>query len=151
MQTIKIEMSAYLELVPIIRNAIENIAYMFDFNDKEAYEIKTVIDEICNNAIEHGNNGKDTNIIVECKFDKQFVEFTIKDSGSPHFDVEKALKEGQRLIEEEAQKPVLDTIRRNRGLILVKNYVDKLDIKSDPNCTVVNVVKKSSHKPQEQL
>jgi anti-sigma regulatory factor (Ser/Thr protein kinase) len=149
MQMIRIEMPPHIEMVPIVRNAIENFACMFNFDAKEAYEIKTVIDEICNNAIEHGNKGKDTNIVVECNFAMHFAEFTIKDSGSSNFNVEEALKEGQRLMEEEARKPVLDVVRRNRGLMLVKNYVDKLDIKSDPNGTVVNMVKKSSNKPKE--
>jgi len=46
-------------------------------------------------------------------------------------------------MEEEAQKPILDTIRRKRGLMIVKKYVDKMDIQTDSDGTVVSMVKKS--------
>ena len=143
MQEIKITMSAYFGFVPGIRTGIGRVAVNFGFNDKEVYEIETVIDEICNNAIEHGSKGKDNTVNLECKFDTRFIEITVKDSGSPKFKVEEILKEGQRLMEEEAQKPILDTIRRKRGLMIVKKYVDKMDIQTDSDGTVVSMVKKS--------
>jgi anti-sigma regulatory factor (Ser/Thr protein kinase) len=46
-------------------------------------------------------------------------------------------------MEEEARKPILDTIRRKRGLMIVKKYVDKMEIKSNADGTVVSMVKKS--------
>jgi anti-sigma regulatory factor (Ser/Thr protein kinase) len=143
MQEFKFEMPANLEFVPAIRVAIQSIAFIFGFNDKEAYEIEFVVDEICNNAIEHGSKGKDNTITMECKFDKQYVEIIVKDSGSPHFKVDEILKEGQRLMEEESVKLKLDLFRRKRGLIIVQKYVDKLDISSSPDGTIVKIVKKS--------
>jgi anti-sigma regulatory factor (Ser/Thr protein kinase) len=121
---------------------MSRIAGSIGFNDKEMYEIETVTDEICTNAIEHGSKGTDKNITVECKFDSQYMEIVVKDSGSPQFNVQEALKEGKRLMEEESAKPTLDTIRRQRGLMIVKNYVDTLDITSHLNGTVVKMVKK---------
>jgi anti-sigma regulatory factor (Ser/Thr protein kinase) len=136
-------MSAYFGFVPGIRTGIGRIAVNFGFNDKEVYEIETVIDEICNNAIEHGSKGQDKTVTLECKFDKRYIEIVVQDSGAPQFDVEEVLKEGQKLMEEEAAKPILDTIRRKRGLVIVKNFVDKMDIESKSDGTVVNIVKKS--------
>jgi anti-sigma regulatory factor (Ser/Thr protein kinase) len=143
MQEFKFEMPANLEFVPVIRVAIQSIAFIFGFNDKEAYEIEFVVDEICNNAIEHGSKGKGNVITMECKFDKQYVEINFKDSGSPHFKVDEILEEGQRLMEEESVTLKLDLFRRKRGLIIVQKYVDKLDISSSPDGTVVKIVKKS--------
>jgi len=143
MQEFKFEFPANLEFVPIIRVALQNIAFIFGFNDKEAYEIEFVVDEICNNAIEHGSKGKDKTITMECKFDKQYVEIMVKDSGSPQFKVDEILKEGWRLMEEEAEKQTLNIFRRKRGLIIVQKYADKLDITSNPNGTIVKIVKKS--------
>ncbi len=143
MQEIKITMSAYFGFVPGIRTGIGRVAVNFGFNDKEVYEIETVIDEICNNAIEHGSKGKNNTVNLEIKFDKRFIEINVKDSGSPQFNVEEVLKEGERLMKEEAQKPILDTIRRQRGLMIVKKYVDEMDIKTNTDGTVVSMVKRS--------
>jgi anti-sigma regulatory factor (Ser/Thr protein kinase) len=141
-QELRITMSAYFGFVPGIRTGIGRIAINFGFNDKEVYEIETVIDEICNNAIEHGSKGKDKAVTLECRFDTRYIEIVVEDSGAPQFDVDAVLKEGQRLMEEEAAKPILDTIRRKRGLLIVKNFVDKMDITSKSDGTVVNIVKK---------
>ena len=143
MQEFKFEMPANVEFVPVVRVAIQSIAFIFGFNDKEAYEIEFVVDEICNNAIEHGSKGKNNTITIECKFDKRHIEIIVKDSGSPQFKVDEILKEGRRLMDEEAEKQIVDIFRRKRGLIIVQKYVDKLDITSNPNGTVVKIVKKS--------
>jgi anti-sigma regulatory factor (Ser/Thr protein kinase) len=164
MQEITFEMPAYMGFVPGLRTAMSRIAGTIGFNDKEMYEIETVTDEICSNAIEHGSQGKDKHITVECKFDTKYMEIIIKDSGSPQFNVEKAFKEGQRLMEEETakpildtirrqrglMKPILDTIRRQRGLMIVKSYVDALDITSHPHGTIVRMVKKSNNKTSQK-
>jgi anti-sigma regulatory factor (Ser/Thr protein kinase) len=143
MQEFKFEMPANVEFVPVVRVAMQSIAHIFGFNDKEAYEIEFAVDEICNNAIEHGSKGKDNTITMECKFDKRYIEIIVKDSGSPQFNVEEILNEGRRLMEEEAEKLKLDIFRRKRGLIIVQKYVDKLDITSNPTGTIVKMVKKS--------
>jgi anti-sigma regulatory factor (Ser/Thr protein kinase) len=137
----RFEIPAYIEFVPMIRANIENIAYLFSFNDKDAYGLKLAVDEICNNAIEHGSKGEDKKIIIECQFDNKVATIIVKDSGSPEFNVEEVLREGQKLMEEEAMKTKLDTIRRKRGLIIVQQYVDTLDIISNPYGTRVKMVK----------
>ena len=141
-QEIRFEIPAYVEFVPGLRTAMSRIAGVIGFNNKEMYEIETVTDEICTNAIEHGSKGPDKHITIECKFDNKYMEIVVKDSGSPHFNVENAFKEGKRLMDEEAAKPLLDTIRRQRGLMIVKSYVDTLDITSHSNGTVVKMVKR---------
>ena len=142
---ITFEMPAYMGFVPGIRTALSSLAGIIGFNNKEKYEIETVTDEICTNAIEHGSKGKDNHITVACKFDRKYMEITVKDSGAPQFNADKVLQEGQRLMEEEAAKPILDTIRRKRGLMIVKSYVDVLDIISNPDGTIVKMVKKSNN------
>ena len=146
MQELKITMSAYFGFVPGIRTGVGRIAVNFGFNDKEVYEIETVIDEICNNAIENGSKGTDKTVTLECRFDTRYIEIIVQDSGAPQFNVEEVLKEGQKLMEEEAAKPILDTIRRKRGLVIVKNFVDKMDIEAKSDGTVVNIVKRSKAK-----
>jgi anti-sigma regulatory factor (Ser/Thr protein kinase) len=143
MKEISIKMSAYLGFIPGVRSAIGRIAYNFGFDDKETYEIETIIDEICTNAVEHGSKGQEKDITVDCKFDKNAVEINIRDSGSPSFKVNEVLTECERLMKEEAEKTKLETIRRGRGLMIVKNFVDKFDISSNTGGTSVHILKKS--------
>ncbi len=150
MQEIRFEMPAYLGFVQGVRTAMSRIAGCIGFSDKEMYEIETVTDEICTNAIEHGSKGTDRNITIECKFHSKYMEIVVKDSGSTQFNVEEAFKEGKRLMEEEAAKPTLETIRRQRGLMIVKSYVDTLDITSHINGTVVKMVKKSRNNTSQE-
>jgi anti-sigma regulatory factor (Ser/Thr protein kinase) len=82
---------------------------------------------------------------VDCKFDNNVIEIQIRDSGSPSFKVNEVLTECDRLMKEEAEKIKLDTIRRGRGLMIVKNFVDKFDISSNTDGTLVQL--KKSHKP----
>jgi|WetSurMetagenome_2_1015567.scaffolds.fasta_scaffold387257_1 anti-sigma regulatory factor (Ser/Thr protein kinase) len=144
MKEISFRMSAYLGFVPGVRSAIGRIAYNFGFDDRESYEIETIIDEICSNAIEHGSHGQDKDVVVDCRFDMNVVEISIRDSGSPSFKVKEVLTECERLMKEEAEKIKLDTIRRGRGLMIVKNYVDKFDISANSDGTLVQL--KKSHR-----
>jgi anti-sigma regulatory factor (Ser/Thr protein kinase) len=130
----------YEGFIPEIRTVIGHIARDFGFNDQEAYEIVLVIDEVCNNALEHGSKGKYKNVSLECKFDKQEVEITVKDSGSHQFNVEEALKHNQELMEERTAKPMLE---RGLGLVIVQKCVDSLKIVSSSLGTEVKMVKKS--------
>lgn len=143
MKEITITMSAYLGFLPGVRTAIGRIAYNFGFDDTESYEIETIIDEICSNAIEHGSKGGNKDVTVDCKFDKKVVEISIRDSGSPSFKVKEVMTECERLMAEEAEKIRLETIRRGRGLMIVKNFVDKFDISSSSDGTLVHILKKS--------
>ncbi|MCI0522977.1 MAG: hypothetical protein L0Y37_04890, partial [Bacteroidales bacterium] len=59
------------------------------------------------------------------------------------FDPQKVLKEVKRLMEEEVAKPELDVIRRQRGLLIVQHFADKLDITSSPTGTTVKIQKKA--------
>jgi len=140
MEKINFEVLAYEGFVPEMRTLIGHIARDFGFSDQEAYEIVLVIDEVCNNAIEHGSKGRYKNVNLECKFDKQEVEISVQDSGSPQFNVEEALKHDQELMEERTAKPMLE---RGLGLIIVQKCVNSLNIISSPHGTEVKMVKKS--------
>ena len=139
MEKINFIVPAYEGFIPEIRTVIGRIARDFGFNDNEAYEIILAIDEVCNNAIEHGSRGRYKHVNLECKFDKQEVEITVRDSGSPQFNVAEALKHDQELMEQRSAKPVL---LRGLGLIIVQKCVDSLNITSSSQGTEVKMFKK---------
>jgi len=144
MEKFNFVLSAYEGFIPEIRTVVRHIARDFGFDDEEGYKIILAIDEVCNNAIEHGSKGSYKNVRLECKFDQQEVVITVQDSGSPQFNVEEALKRDQELMEERTAKPVL---KRGLGLIIVKKCVDSLNIVSSSHGTEVRMVKKSHKDP----
>lgn len=150
MNWLKMEMSPNFSFVPGIRSCISRTAYNFGFDDREAYHIEIVIDEICNNAIEYGSKRKNGKIKLECKFSKNMMEFIIKDFGGKEFNVEETLQKGFDLLKEEVVKSDALIPRRGRGLIIVKKLVDKLDIKTGKNGTQIRIIKKKSKQPLEK-
>jgi serine/threonine-protein kinase RsbW len=143
MQQITFSIPSHLGFIPGVRTALGRISYNFGFNDKDAYEIETVIDEICNNAIMHGSREKDDHITIECKFDTKIIEIMVKDSGTSAYDVDEILENSKKIMEADTVRN-LNTIINHKvelGLIIVQQYVDKLEIKTQPDGTVVKLTK----------
>jgi len=143
MQQITFSIPAHLGFIPGIRTALGRISYNFGFNDKDAYEIETVIDEICNNAIMHGSGKEDEHIKIECGFDTKVIEITVTDSGSSEFNVEKVLDNSKKLMEDDTERKINALMEQGGGLglIIVQKYVDKVEITTQPDGTVVKLVK----------
>lgn len=143
MAEIKMVIPSDFNFVPGVRICISRIAYNFGFNDRESYHIETIVDEICNNAIEHDGIGKDSNIILICKFQKGKMELIVKDGGGREFNVKEVFQRNIKLLQEQISKDTLMQPRRGRGLIIVQKLVDKLDIKVAKSGTTVRIVKKA--------
>jgi anti-sigma regulatory factor (Ser/Thr protein kinase) len=143
MEQITFSIPAQLGFVSGIRTALGRISYNFGFNDKDAYEIETVIDEICNNAIIHGGSNEEARITIECGFDTKIIEIMVKDGGSSVFNVEKALEDSRKLMKDDTERKINTLIEKGGGLglIIVQKYVDKFEITSQPDGTVVKIAK----------
>lgn len=142
MNSIKVVFPANFHVVPGIRSLISRIAFTFGFAEKESYQIETIVDELCNNAIEHGSSTATESIELECEFDKEHIAVTVKDKGGKKiFDPERVLQEQMQLMESEKSNLALFE-RRGRGLVIVKKLSDELDIKVGENGTQVKVIKK---------
>ncbi len=145
---IKIQIPVDYIFVPGVRICIARIASHFGFNDRETYQIETVVDEVCNNAIEHGKPGEDKKVILNCKFQKGRMELMVKNAIGRKFDIREVFERNVRLFQEEISSGKIDPFRRGRGFIIVQKLVDKLDIKTTPHDTTVIILKKAS-KPQK--
>ena len=143
MQQITFSIPSHLGFISGIRTALGRISYNFGFNDKDSYEIETVIDEICNNAIMHGSGKEDEHITIECGFDTKVIEITITDRGSTEFNVEKVLENSKKLMEDDTERKINALMEQGGGLglIIVQKYVDKVEITSQPDGTAVKLVK----------
>jgi anti-sigma regulatory factor (Ser/Thr protein kinase) len=143
LQLIKIKIPAQLGFIPGIRTALGRISYNFGFSDKDVYEIETVIDEICSNAVIHWSSGTDEHITIDCGFDTRIIEITVKDSGSSDFDIENVLENGKKLMRDDTERKINALIERGGGLglIIVQQYVDKVEFTTHPDGTEVKLVK----------
>jgi serine/threonine-protein kinase RsbW len=142
-QKITLTIPAQLGFLPGIRTALGRISYNFGFSDKDVYEIETVVDEICSNAVIHGSSGKDEHITIECGFDTQVIEISVKDSGSSAFDVEKVLENTKKLMRDDTERKINALVEQGGGLgfIIVQKYVDKVEFITHPDGTEVNLIK----------
>lgn len=142
MGNIKMEIPANFTYIPGVRTCISRIAFNFGFDDRESYQIETIVDEICNNAIEHGSKKKDAKIKLDCRFDRDQMELIVTDTGNRRFNVEQIFMHNIKRLQEEISKGLADSPHRGRGLIIVQKLVDKLDIKTTRNGTIVKILKR---------
>lgn len=142
MKILKMEITPDFGFVPGIRSCIARVAYGFGFDDREVYQIETVVDEVCNNAIEHGTKG-DKKIKIECKFSNRQIEFIVKDSGGKGFNAEEIFEHNLNLLKKDLMGELSALVRRGRGLIIVQKLVDKLNIKTGKDGTTVRIIKKA--------
>jgi anti-sigma regulatory factor (Ser/Thr protein kinase) len=143
MQKIKIEMPSEFTFVRGVRVCIAHIAHSFGFSDRETYQIETIVDEVCNNAIEHGSKkDRDNDVIkVLCNFEMGRLELMVTDKGGEGFDLTEVLRRNKRLIETGTIEANLD--KRGRGLIIVQRFVDELSVITGKDGTTVKAIKKA--------
>lgn len=145
MPELRIDMPYDLNFIPGIRRCISSIARHFGFNEREAYHIETVVDEICNNAVEHGRSAKALRVLLSCVFRKGNMEMIVKDMGGRKINIKEIFQRNVKLLKEEiARGELINQPHRGRGLIIVQNLVDKLDIRVTASGTTVRILKKAS-------
>ncbi len=101
------------------------------------------MDEVCNNAIEHGNKKGAPSDAVKllCNLETGKLELTVIDRGGEGFNLEKALRQNKQLMERKAIED--NPNKRGRGLIIVQRFVDTLDVDTNEGGTTVRMVKRA--------
>lgn len=147
-ETMKVSFPGSLDYVPGIRDLICYIAKMRGFSEKEAYRIQTIVDEVCNNAIEHGSKNSDEPIMVVCTVDDEKIDLTIEDRGSDKASAE-GLKKAVAKVQFTEQGKV-NVQKRGRGLPIVAMLSDmvEIDTRSTPG-TKIHIVKFKSKNRDE--
>ncbi|RMH68534.1 MAG: STAS domain-containing protein [Gemmatimonadetes bacterium] len=139
-ETITLAFPSSLDFVPCVRDFISNIASMRGFEGKEAYRIQTIVDEICNNAIEHGSKESDSVINVRCTIDNDKMDLVVEDKGASK-DSAEGLRRAVAKVQFTEQGKV-SVEKRGRGLPIVAMLADMLEIdtRSGPG-TKIHIVK----------
>jgi len=133
----KISFPADYKNIAPLRDLGYHIAKFQGFSEQKAEHGKSVIDELCNNAIEHGSQST-SEVSLEIFADGDTLKITCHDQGHGN-----KLKAEQ--ITELLEQEIPQDAARGRGLrMIVKSFVDDLQVTDNPNggITVTAVLKK---------
>ena len=108
------------------------IRNMTNFSEQWAYRFQSVVDELCNNAIEHGSGPKQEIKVTFVNFPEESVEIIVEDSGTGK---NKLKAEDLQKIVAERTKPGYPFIEiRGRGLSkIVAAWTDELEFSNLEN------------------
>lgn len=124
---------------------------MTGFSQQWAFRFQSIIDELCNNAIEFGSApGKEIKAIFT-NYPNQALEIIVEDTGTGKSKMKAG--ELQKLIDERKQPGYIVTGIRGRGLSkIVSEWTDELTFKDLPQGGLqVRVKKNLQEKPQAQM
>lgn len=136
---VRLSFPAHLDLVPAVRHFINGIVRHKGYSDRDGFRVETIVDEICNNAVQHGpgpGRGRDS-IDLRIKVDWDKVEIDAENESDPR-KVE-LLKLHMKHLQEH---PAIDAQeRRGRGLALVKLLASELSADVTETGTTLHVTK----------
>jgi stage II sporulation protein AB (anti-sigma F factor) len=109
--SVAIAFSANLRYVRPVRHFISALCILAEYDEDETESIALVATELLNNAIEHGARSPDEEIELTMRVTADMFTFVVVDPG----------RGGEKFAR-----------TRGRGLFLIKNYMDELEISYDP-------------------
>jgi anti-sigma regulatory factor (Ser/Thr protein kinase) len=125
-------------------NLIKN---MTDFSEQWAYRFQSIIDELCNNAIEHGSKEGENIKITFQNSPKEFIQIIVEDTGTgpTHLKADELTK----LVNERKSQVVVNGLIRGRGLPkIVSEWTDELEFTNTDKGGIRVRVKKSLNDPK---
>ena len=127
-------------------NLIKN---MTDFGEQWAYRFQSIVDELCNNAIEHGSSSEDS-ITIVFQHTPEYIQILVSDhgSGKSHLKAE----EIKGLVDDRKNHNVLSGMIRGRGLPkIVSEWTDELEFVNNSDGGITVRVRKYLNYPQVEL
>ncbi len=123
--SVAISFSANLRYVRPVRHFISALCALAQYDEDETESIALVATEMLNNAIEHGARGPEEEIELSMRVTSDLFNFVVIDPGRGGENF------ARTAIAKASTMPDLDE-PRGRGLFLIKNYMDEIDISYDP-------------------
>lgn len=125
------------------------IRNMTNFGEQWAYRFQAVVDELCNNAIEHGSSGKQEIKVIFVNHPNESVEIIVEDSGTGKTTKMRAA-DLQKLVAERSNPGYPFTEIRGRGLAkIIAAWTDELEFTDLPTGGIRARVKKFINQPEE--
>jgi len=137
-EKIHLKFPPFLKIVPPVRQLVSRIAKQKGYGNRDSFRIETIVDEICNNAIEHGKNAAGELIDLTVTIDPDKIEIDVINISDP----EKIETLTTLLVpEDSAGKHNKTDLKRGRGLTLIKMLSDELSVDITKQGTSVHVKK----------
>ena len=135
-ENVNLKFPPYLAIVPPIRQLVSRIAKLKGYGNRDAFRIETIVDEICNNAVEHGKQGEDQKVELKVKIDPEKIEIDVMNMSDPE-----KMASLKALLRPHSGGDVKSEDKRGRGLALIKMLTDELSVDCSENGTSVHVKK----------
>ncbi|HLP41371.1 MAG TPA: ATP-binding protein [Fibrobacteria bacterium] len=133
-QVVTLTMPPRLQAVPALRRFISGIARQKGYTARDAFRIETIVDEIANNAIEHGDASQGE-VGLELRIDRKKFELLVRNKTL----IDKA--EQLRQVIEANRDQSGGNEARGRGLALVKLISNSINVSIDKSGTEVKITK----------
>lgn len=126
------------------------IRNMTHFSEQWAYRFQSVVDELCNNAIEFGSApGKDI-VVTFINHPDESIEITVEDTGTGKLKTN--ADELKKLVAQRSQPGYIFKEIRGRGLAkIVAAWTDELEFIDIPNNGIKVRIKKYLNKPLQPV
>ncbi|MCC7432605.1 ATP-binding protein [Candidatus Peregrinibacteria bacterium] len=128
-------------------NLIKNTT---DFSEQWAYRFQSIVDELCNNAIEHGSREGELIKIIFQNSPQKYIQIIVEDTGTAatHLNA----KEITDLIESRKTQTILNGLIRGRGLPkIVAEWTDELEFTDTAKGGIQVRVKKFLNDPKMKI
>ncbi len=141
-ENILLSIPSMLSIVPSVRQLVKNSALAKGYTQREAFQLETIVDELCNNAVEHGSHGMSGIIEVALAIGRSKIEINIA-NGIEFINGDQSSPEAiTKVMQSYRDKPntTIDN-PRGRGLALVKMLASEFEMDSSEDGTCVHVTK----------
>lgn len=126
------------------------IRNMTKFSDQWAYRFQSVVDELCNNAIEHGSSPNHEIKVIFINYPNESIEIVVEDSGTGKDKVK--AEDLQKLVAERSKPGYAFNEIRGRGLAkIVSAWTDELKFVDLPTGGIQTRIKKSLNTPMPDM
>lgn len=136
-QEVRLAFPTNLAFVPSVRGFVSQVMRLKGYSDRDSFRIETIVDEICNNAIEYGANDRKNGIVLRITINWDRVEIDAENASDPE-KIDHFMTHMKQLQETAKIDP---TEKRGRGLSLVKMLASELTADVTPKGTTVHVTK----------
>ncbi len=136
-QKLSLEFPSELRFVPSVRQLVSRVARQKGFGSRDSFRVETIVDEICNNAVEHSLKGGDTKIELYLRIARDRIEIQVVGKSDPK--KAQTLQELSQLVRK--SPPANIEYKRGRGLALIKMLSNNLKIDFSEKGTSVLVTR----------
>ncbi|HTG68590.1 MAG TPA: ATP-binding protein [Candidatus Udaeobacter sp.] len=137
MNAIRLQIPAHADYIDLVRICLFGIASKMSYAFEEIEDIKVAVSEACNNAVIHGAQGADQDVIDIC-FETGDAGLTIKVKNSgPAFLVPDALEEAAPLPDADVSGLRVGGL----GIYLMQALMDEVEVNASESGTEVVLTK----------